>query len=112
MSRLSSPMPHDDRIVPPREYREPGTLEPSNPPSWPIRIAYVLLALPLIHVAVAGGAYPVPLDFAVRFYVLIGIAVGAAVFILRRRPRNVAGWIGLIGWGGLSLGAVANALMN
>ena len=47
-----------------------------------------------------------------RLYVCTGIAVGSAVFIVRRRPRNVIGWIGLVGWGGLSLAAVVHALMT
>ena len=97
-------MPNEDGTPPPLEYRRPSTPERSDPPSWPIRIAYVFVMLPLICVAVAGGAYPDPLDFAARFYVLIGIALVAAVFIVHRRPRNVVGWIGVAVWGGLSFG--------
>jgi peptidoglycan/LPS O-acetylase OafA/YrhL len=77
---------------------------------WQLFAAYVLLALPAVFVEIFGGPYPVPTDFAVELYVCIGLAVGAAVFIVRRRPRNVAGWIGLAIWGGGSLLAIIHSL--
>jgi len=85
---------------------------PPSAPSWQFNLAYLLLAAPLVYIVVAGGPYPVPRDLAVKFYVLIGVACGAAVFIVRRRRRDVAGWIGLIAWGGLSIVAVIAALLT
>jgi hypothetical protein len=81
-------------------------------PKWQFVLAYALLLLPIVFVAVSGGPYPVPIDLAATFYVWIGLAVGAAVFIVRRRTRNVAGWIALIIWGGGSLLAVIHVLAN
>lgn len=81
-------------------------------PSWQFKVAYVLLVAPIIYAALAGGPYPVPADHALKLYVCVGLAVGAALFILSRRPRNVAGWLGLVGWGGVSAGAILYALAN
>jgi hypothetical protein len=84
---------------------------PARPPAWPTLVAYVLLALPLVYTLVAEHADPAPPDTAAMLYVTIGIAVGAGLFIVRRSPRNVIGWIGLVGWGGLSLAAIVRALI-
>jgi len=79
-------------------------------PFWQRIIAYVLIVLPLVMVTGGSVPYPVPNDFAIRFYVLIAFAVGAGLFIIRRSRADVFGWLGFLGWGGLSLLAVIGAL--
>jgi hypothetical protein len=81
-------------------------------PEWQYTVAYAVLALPFVYVAIAGGPYPVPRDQAAKLYVCIGLAVGAGVFVVRRRPRDVLGWIGLIVWGGGAAAAMIHALLE
>jgi hypothetical protein len=79
--------------------------------SWQFIIAYVLMILPAFY----GGQnhpHPVPTDMAATFYVLIGIAIGTGLYVVRRQPGNVLGWIGLLGWGVLAIGASVNALLK
>ncbi len=85
---------------------------PKPAPPWQFTVAYALLALPGLYVAVEGGAYPVPPDFAARFYVLIGFAVGAGVFVVRRRRRDVLGWAGLLFWLAVCALGVGGALLG
>ena len=79
--------------------------------SWQFIIAYVLMILPALY----GGRnppYPVPADLVATFCVLIGIAIGAGLYVVRRQRGNVLGWIGLLGWGVLALGASVHALLK
>ena len=91
--------------------------QPENRPSawdamcWQFIIAYVLMVLPAVY----GGQnhpYPVPADMVATFCVLIGIAIGAGLYVVRRQPGNVLGWIGLVLWSLLAVGASVNALLK
>lgn len=96
------------------DYRKPD----SQPLGWAgamrrqFVIAYVLMISPIIYVGMSSSVDPVPVDRAVTLYVLIGIAIGAGLFVARRQPRNVLGWLGFAGWGALCLGAIVNALLR
>ena len=91
---------------------EAPAAEPSDPLAWQIRAAYVVMALPLVYVGFEGAPNPVPIQQVLTTHVLAAIAVGAALFIVRRRPRNVVGWIGLVCWGGLTLTSLVTALVR
>ena len=86
---------------------------PAGPrPDGRFAVAYMLLAAPLAYSAFMPAPHPMPSEVAVGMYVCVGLAVGAAVFILRRRPRDAAGWLGLALWGGLCVIAVAHAMLG
>lgn len=85
---------------------------PPPAPAWQFNVAYALLAAPLVYVAVEPTLCPPPCEQVIRLYALIGLACGAGVFVVRRRRRDVAGWVGLIAWGGLSLTAVVAAVLR
>ena len=78
-------------------------------PIWQRAIAYALIALPILW-GMGGVAYPVPDDSAIQFYVVLALAVGASLFVVRRRREDVIAWLGLCGWDGLCAFAVVAAL--
>jgi hypothetical protein len=107
-------MTEGDRKTPTLDYRQPGVghRRKQTPPSWQIWIASVLIALPVIDANSGGDPYWATPAERMQTFVLVAIAVGAGLFIVRRRPRNVVGWLGLVGWGGLCVLALAGALLK
>ncbi len=107
-------MGESDTKTPPLDYRQSGVerLGKQATPSWQIWTAYVLIALPVIDANSGGDPYWATPRDQVQFFVLIGIAVGAGLFIVRRRPRNIFGWLGLVGYGALCVSALVGALLK
>ena len=82
------------------DYESPATRAARRPLAvWQRAIAYAVIVAPAIYLARGPVPHPLPVDWVVWLYVLLGIAVGAGLFIVRRRPRDFVGWLGLIGWG-------------
>src|SRR5262245_15061644 len=104
-------MAQRDATTPTLDYQRPdtGRQDEKGATSWQFWLAYPLVALPL-YCIMGSVPHPIPTDMAVKFYVSLGIAVGAGLFIVRRRPRNVIGWLGLCGWGGFCIAAMIGAL--
>lgn len=90
--------------------------QPARPPAATVPasiwLARGLLWLPLIWPALARHRRAVPGVDAIPFYVTVGLAVGAALFLARRRPHAVAGWAGLVIWGGFAVLALAYAALR
>ncbi|MDB5296501.1 MAG: hypothetical protein JWO31_2484 [Phycisphaerales bacterium] len=107
-------MTESDRNTTTPNYRQPGVghLGKQPTPSWQMWTAYVLIALPVIYANRGGDPYWATPTERMQFFALIAIAVGAGLFIVRRRPRNLVGWLGLVGWGGLCVLALTGALLE
>jgi hypothetical protein len=79
-------------------YHQPDRLSVlASPMRWQFMIAYFLIVLPILYVGMSSSVHPVPVERAVTLYVLIGLAVGAGLFVERRQPRNAIGWFGFAG---------------
>ena len=83
-----------------------GTDRPS-----PIVAAYLLAALPCLTTSVLTASRAQPPSTTIAVFVTVAIAVGAGLFIVRRRPRDRVGWAALVVWGGFVLLALGSAVL-
>jgi hypothetical protein len=65
--------------------------------------AYVLIVSPFIYGMLVDHPDPPPISTVVGQTCFIAVAIGASLFVVRRRRRNVFGWLGLVLWGGILL---------
>ncbi len=100
-----------------RDAEKPVVLDYQRPPdpgvatNWAFVIAYVLIILPIVY-TLSSSMHAATVEQAVTFYVLVGLAFGAGLFVTWREPQNVVGWYGLVVWGALCLLAIINALLE
>jgi hypothetical protein len=61
-----------------------------------VGVAYVLMVMPLVVSLFDSGERP---EWVVEAACMGAVAFGASLYVVRRRPGDVIGWVGLVGWG-------------
>lgn len=68
-------------------------------PDWQQAIAYPLVFSPLVVGIFLPTVCPPPHSSTIAVCASIGLGFSASLAIVLRRPFNVLGWLGVVGWG-------------